>query len=139
MRMEQCIKINSSVLLGIFLFLEQGDKLSPAGEGGMYLTNNQAMWERAVLFGDITRIIELESSNKRFAATSFGMKTRIAPVSAVIGLESLKKLDTSNIVRNANMEQLAHTLIPFEFKCYHQSKYWQRTYFEFVVKSPLWI
>ena len=63
----------------ICVFSLQGDKLAPAGEGGILLCRDEQYFERAVLFGDITRIIELDSPAKRFAATSFGVKTRIAP------------------------------------------------------------
>lgn len=118
----------------ISVFSLQGDKLAPAGEGGILLTNNIEYYHRAILLGDITRIIELETPDRRFAATSFGIKTRIASVSAAIGLCSLQKLDERNAIRKANMQRLSEALITYGFDCYNDTPNWSRTYFEFVAR-----
>lgn len=76
----------------IAIFSLQGGKLAPAGEGGMLLCRDYHYWECAICFGDITRIIELKTPARRFAATSFSIKTRIAPVSAAIARVQLSKL-----------------------------------------------
>jgi perosamine synthetase len=118
----------------ISVFSLQGDKLAPAGEGGMLLTDNIEYYHKAMLLGDITRIFELETQDRRFAATSFGIKTRIAPVSATIGLNSLNKLDGRNAIRKANMLRLSEALQTYGFNCYTDTKDWSRTYFEFVAR-----
>jgi perosamine synthetase len=111
----------------------QGDKLAPAGEGGILLTNNYDYYERAICLGDITRIIELETPQRRFAATSFGVKTRIAPLSAAIGVEQLKKLKKHNQMRNENIIYLSGKLEKLGFNCYLDTKQSKRTYFEFII------
>lgn len=121
----------------ISVFSLQGDKLAPAGEGGILLTNDYDLYERAILFGDITRIIELETPARRFAATSFGIKTRIASVSAAIGLSSLKKLDDTNAIRKKNMLKLSSALESYGFCCYRDNEKWSRTYFEFTARVEI--
>lgn len=111
----------------------QGDKLAPAGEGGIFLTENYDYYERAICLGDITRIIQLETPQRRFAATSFGVKTRIAPLSAAIAVEQLKKLDSHNQIRNQNAIYLSHKLEKLGFQCYRDKEYTERTYFEFII------
>ena len=65
----------------VSVFSLQGDKLVPAGEGGVLMTDDDATYDRALCMGDITRIIRMPTADRRFAATSFGIKTRIAPMS----------------------------------------------------------
>ena len=69
----------------VSVFSMQGDKLVPAGEGGVLLTDDEAIHRRAVCLGDIRRILDQPLPDKRFAATGLGMKTRIAPMSAARG------------------------------------------------------
>ena len=121
----------------ISVFSLQGDKLAPAGEGGILLTNNIEHYHKAILLGDITRIYEMETNDRRFAATSFGIKTRIASVSAAIALDSLKKLDKNNVVRKANMEKLSQALSTYGFNCYSDTPKWSRTYFEYVARPSI--
>ena len=94
----------------ISVFSLQGDKLAPAGEGGIFLTNNYEYYEKALCLGDITRIIELQTPSRRFAATSFGIKTRIAPMSAAVGINQLKQLKKHNNLRNHNLIYLSNKL-----------------------------
>jgi perosamine synthetase len=121
----------------ISVFSLQGDKLAPAGEGGILLTDNIEYYHKAMLLGDITRILDLDTPDRRFAATSFGIKTRIASVSAAIALGSLKKLDERNAVRKANMKRLSEALSTYGFDCYSDTPNWSRTYFEFVARPRL--
>lgn len=118
----------------VSVFSLQGEKLAPAGEGGIFLTNDRSLWERANLLGDITRILELPGADRRFAATSFGIKTRIAPVSAAIGLEQLKKLPTHNAVRKANLTPISDALARHGFATYGDDRNRSRVYFEFLVR-----
>lgn len=118
----------------ISVFSLQGDKLAPAGEGGIFLTDNPAYRERAICLGDITRIIELRSPAMRFAATSMGIKTRIAPMSAALGRVSLRKLPAHNRVRNENHHWLSQHLERLGFDCFLPPPGVERVYFEFLVR-----
>ena len=118
----------------ISVFSLQGDKLAPAGEGGIFLTDNPDYWERAICLGDITRIIELPGPLMRFAATSMGIKTRIAPMSAALGRVSLRNLPEFNRVRNENHRWLSEHLERLGFDCFLPSPGIERVYFEFLIR-----
>jgi dTDP-4-amino-4,6-dideoxygalactose transaminase len=118
----------------ISVFSLQGDKLAPAGEGGIFLTNNYEYYEKAVCLGDITRIIELQTPARRFAATSFGIKTRIAPMSAAIGINQLKKLKEHNTLRNKNHINLSNKLEKLGFHTFLAPEHIQRVYFEYLIQ-----
>jgi dTDP-4-amino-4,6-dideoxygalactose transaminase len=118
----------------ISIFSLQGDKLAPAGEGGIFLTNNYDYYEKAVCMGDITRIIELQTPSQRFAATSFGIKTRIAPMSAAIGINQLKKLKEHNTLRNQNHIHLSNNLEKLGFNTYLSPEHIERVYFEYLIQ-----
>jgi perosamine synthetase len=118
----------------VAVFSLQGDKLAPAGEGGVLLTSDKYIFERACLFGDITRIIELETPDRRFAATSFGMKTRIAPLSAAVGRVQLRHLAARNAARNANLTYLSPLLEALGFHTFLPPPHIERTYFEFLIR-----
>ncbi len=118
----------------ISVFSLQGDKLAPAGEGGIFLTDDPGYWERAVCLGDITRIIELGSPSRRFAATSMGIKTRIAPMSAALGRVSLRKLPEFNRIRNLNHRWLSAQLEELGFDSFLPKAGVERVYFEFLVR-----
>jgi dTDP-4-amino-4,6-dideoxygalactose transaminase len=121
----------------ISVFSLQGGKLAPAGEGGMLLCNSYEYWERAVCFGDITRIIELETPARRFAATSFGIKTRIAPISAAIARTQLARLKDNNQTRNHNLQYLSAGLEKLGIHTFLPPAHIQRVYFEFLVRPDL--
>ncbi len=116
------------------VFSLQGDKLAPAGEGGILLCDDDRYYERAQCLGDITRIIELDSPARRFAATSMGVKTRIAPMSAALGQVSLRQLPAANALRNANHRRLSEHLEPLGFDCFLPSQGTDRVYFEFLIR-----
>ncbi len=118
----------------ISVFSMQGDKLVPAGEGGMFLTDDPEFYERALCLGDIRRIIALPLPAKRFAATSFGIKTRIAPMSAALGRAMLARLPVTNAVRNANHRMLSDALEPLGFDCFLPPPGIDRVYFEFIIR-----
>ena len=118
----------------IGVFSLQGDKLAPAGEGGIFLCHDYAYFERAVLLGDITRILKLETPARRFAATSFGIKTRIAPVSAAIARSQLKQLPRHNQKRNASIAYLSQRLEALGFHTFLPPAHIERVYFEFIIR-----
>lgn len=118
----------------ISVFSLQGDKLAPAGEGGIFLCNNYEYYEKAVCLGDITRIIELQTQAKRFAATSFGIKTRIAPLSAAIGCNQIKKLKDHNEQREKNIKYLSYKLEELGFYTFLPPDHIKRVYFEYLIR-----
>jgi len=118
----------------VSVFSMQGDKLAPAGEGGVLLCDDYEIYEKAVCLGDITRIIELETPARRFAATSFGIKTRIAPVSAAIGLNQLRLLKAHNETRNKNLSYLSSKLESLGFNTFLEPDHIERVYFEYLIQ-----
>lgn len=118
----------------VSIFSMQGDKLVPAGEGGMLLTDDEAMYKRAVCLGDITRIIKLPLPEMRFAATSFGIKTRIASMSAALGRAMLTRLPVTNATRNGNHRLLSEALESLGFDCFLPPSNVERVYFEFIIR-----
>ena len=116
------------------IFSLQSSKLAPAGEGGMLLTNDEALMERAICLGDIERIRELQTPAMRFAATSFGIKTRMAPLSAAVAQVQLRRLEQRNAERNESLEYLSERLETLGFETYSAPAHIQREYFEFVFR-----
>lgn len=118
------------------VFSLQSSKLAPAGEGGMLLTDDAELMERAVCLGDIERIRELRSPAYRFGATSFGIKTRMAPLSAAVARVQLRKLEERNAQRNATFVYLSERLEQLGFETFLAPPHIQRVYFEFVFRCP---
>ena len=116
------------------VFSLQSRKLAPAGEGGMLVCNDAQLLERAICLGDITRIRALESAACRFAATSFGVKSRIAPVSAAIARVQLRHLAARNARRAANLAYLSAGLQDLGFGTFPPPDDVERTYFEYHVR-----
>lgn len=118
----------------VSVFSLQGDKLCPAGEGGVLLTDDAAIHERAVCLGDITRILELDSPARRFAATSFGVKTRISSMAAALGRSQLERLPANNARRNANHRRLCAALEDLGYDTFLGPEHVDRVWFEFLVR-----
>ena len=118
----------------ISVFSLQGDKLAPGGEGGVLLCDDAGYFEKAACLGDITRIIELDSPARRFAGTSFGMKTRIAPISAAIARNQLRGLEKNNLKRNQNLVYLSESLEKMGFHAFLPPSHIKRVYFEFIIR-----
>jgi dTDP-4-amino-4,6-dideoxygalactose transaminase len=118
----------------ISVFSLQTSKLAAAGEGGVFLTDDDAYMERAICLGDIVRIYELATPARRFAATSFGIKTRMAPLSAAVGRTQLAKLDRHNQRRAANIEALGARLQRLGFDTLPSPPGTSRVYFEHLVR-----
>lgn len=118
----------------VSVFSLQGEKLAPAGEGGMLLTNNDEVIERAICLGDITRIWELTSPARRFGATSFGIKTRIAAMSAAVARVQLRRLAERNARRSESIIHLSHRLERLGLKTFLAPPHVERVYFEYIVR-----
>lgn len=118
----------------IGVFSLQGSKLAPAGEGGMLLTDNDKYHERVALLGDMMRVMELPGAERRFAGTTFGIKTRMAPLSAAVARVQLRHLAERNARRNLNLTRLSTRLEQLGIHTFMQPPDVQRVYFEFLVR-----
>ena len=98
-------------------FSLQTSKLCPAGEGGILLTDDAAVYRRATALGHYERLGRNEAPGEdpqdphgdeyaRFRHTSFGFKYRISPLNAALGRVSLAKLDARNARRNEGIAYL---------------------------------
>ncbi len=111
----------------------QTSKLAPAGEGGVFLTSSDAFMERATCMGSLERTLELQNASRRFAGTTFGVKTRLSPMSAAIARVQLKHLPERNARRNANLRYLSERLEPLGFNTYLSPAEVERVYFKFLI------
>ena len=118
----------------VSIFSMQGNKLCPSGEGGILLCDDQETWESAVRLGHYERLLGLESKNKYFAATGFGFKFRIAPMSAALALSQLSRMDERNTKRNESCLYLSHKLEALGIEAFIPSDDVERVYFEFLVR-----
>lgn len=118
----------------VSVFSLQSSKLAPAGEGGMLLTNNDEIFERAICLGDMVRILKLESPAQRFAATTFGIKTRMASLSAAVARVQLSKLTERNERRNDNLFYLSERLESLGLHTFLPPSHVSRVYFEYVIR-----
>jgi dTDP-4-amino-4,6-dideoxygalactose transaminase len=104
-------KVGTLGEIGVFSL--QTNKPLVAGEGGMFITNNQDYYERAVLlghFGDRAhQCVELPH-NRRYVETGFGHKYRMHPLAAAIARAQLPNLDAWNDGRRRNMDHLTERL-----------------------------
>ena len=115
-------------------FSMQTTKLCPAGEGGMLVTDDDELWERALRLGHFERLGDLRSPNKRFAATGFGLKLRISPLNAALARTQLARLAERNARRNENIEYLAGRLEDLGVIAFGAPPSVERVWFEFHVR-----
>lgn len=118
----------------VSVFSLQTNKLAPAGEGGILLTDDADIYERAVCMGDMMLAAGLQSPARRFAATTFGIKTRMACLSAAVARTQLAKLDERNQRRNANLVYLSKRLERLGFDTFLAPEHISRVYFEFIIR-----
>jgi len=87
-------------------FSLQGKKILYAGEGGVLVTNNKVIYERAVLFGHYrARTKQCVESDflKEYASLGYGLKFRMHPLAAALAIVGLEKLDNRINQRNENL------------------------------------
>jgi dTDP-4-amino-4,6-dideoxygalactose transaminase len=118
------------------VFSMQANKLVPSAEGGMLVTNDQQVFERVIRYGHYERLLPMkESPNRRFAATGFGHKFRMSPLSAAVARAQLRRLDQRNARRNDNCIYLSQRLESLGcFETFLAPEQVQRVYFEFLVR-----
>lgn len=95
-------------------FSLQGSKILPAGEGGILVTNDDDVFEDAILLGHYERVGTLPSDRKRYHRTGLGFKHRLSPLHAAIALCQLRKFPEINarITRNCERFRAAIKEIP---------------------------
>lgn len=90
----------------------QANKLIYAGEGGVLLTNNKEIYERAILLGHFqkrTKSVTLEKY-KYLSETGYGLKYRQHPLGAVLANALLKDVDQLIENRNRNLDYFSKKL-----------------------------
>ena len=118
----------------VSVFSMQGNKLVPSGEGGILLCDSQELYESAVVLGHYERLLSLESENRFFAATGFGFKFRMSPMSAALARIQLQHLEERNNKRSANCMYLSAKLADLDIEPFLAPKDVTRVYFEFLVR-----
>lgn len=92
-------------------FSLQGSKVLVAGEGGMLITGDSAIYDRALVLGNHGRIqYHAHDDAIRELTTGLGFKYRPHPLGAAIALEQFKNLDTWNSGRRVNFDYLMEGL-----------------------------
>ena len=85
----------------------QDGKLTSAGEGGVLITDDEDLYQRAATLGHYERLKELPDPKYRgVSGFCFGEKYRMATLTAAIGCEQMKKWDQRVLDRRANSRNL---------------------------------
>ena len=88
-------------------FSLQGKKILFSGEGGVLVTNNRKIYERAVLYGHYrarTKQCVKDDFLKNYGALGYGLKFRMHPIAATLALVGLEKLDSRIEQRRENLD-----------------------------------
>jgi dTDP-4-amino-4,6-dideoxygalactose transaminase len=101
----------------------------------MFLTGDDALAERVIRYGHYERLLPMKGSpQRRFAATGFGHKYRMSPLSAAVARVQLRHLADRNRRRSANCIALSRRLASLGcFEPFLAPDGVERTYFEFLV------
>lgn len=85
----------------------QHGKSTSAGEGGVFMTNDTEVYQRAACLGHYERLRELPNPKWRaVSGFSFGEKYRMATLSAAIGVVQMRHWKERLDVRHANTDKL---------------------------------
>lgn len=118
------------------VFSMQANKLVPSAEGGVLVTNDDGIAERVIRYGHYERLLPMKQSpQRRFAATGFGHKFRMSPLSAAVALSQFRRLDEHNAIRNRNCRLLSEHLAPLGIDPMPAPAGIERVYFEFLVRN----
>ena len=92
-------------------FSLQAHKAIPAGEGGILITRDPRIYERAALLGHFReRTAATSERYEPFVETGYGLKNRIHPLAAALALVQLRKLPERIEQRRANLVQFDRSL-----------------------------
>jgi dTDP-4-amino-4,6-dideoxygalactose transaminase len=97
----------------VSIFSLQGSKLTAAGQGGLLLTRDREIFERAVMLGHfrVRAFDDVTSPAYRaFAATGYGLNYRMHPLAAALARRQFQDLDAYLDGRTANLERLSARL-----------------------------
>lgn len=97
----------------IAIFSFQAKKLVSAGQGGILVTDNQEMFERAVLLGHFkVRSFQdvLSQTYRPYASTGFGLNYRMHSLAAAMARIQLGYLETRIAARHANFDPFSAAL-----------------------------
>lgn len=100
----------------------------------MLLTNDDTYIQRAASLADIMRIIERPPLENRFAATSFGIKTCIAPLSAAVARVQFRHMPKRNERRNENQRYLSAAHEELGLNPFLPPSHVERVYFEYLIR-----
>lgn len=86
------------------VFSLQGQKIITGGEGGILITNNKKIKDRALILGHYNKRckVEIDKSNElyKYYVTGKGMKLRAHPIAIRIAYEQFKNLNEINKIKN---------------------------------------
>ncbi len=92
-------------------FSLQAHKVVPAGEGGVLITNDPRIAERASLLGHFRQPTPgMSDAYLPFAETGYGLKNRLHPLAAALALVQLRKLPERIAQRAENADYFASRL-----------------------------
>jgi len=97
--------------VGCFSF--QATKPLVAGEGGMLVTNDEQIFRKAVALGHYERLKQFGPPLSDYAWGGFGLKLRIAAMSAAFARSQLRRLDETNARHRRTAEAIARLLEEF--------------------------
>ena len=93
----------------------QHGKTTSAGEGGVFMTNDTAVYQRAASLGHYERLRNLPDPKWRaVSGFSFGEKYRMATLTAAIGVVQMKYWKERLAVRHANTDKLGEKITAIE-------------------------
>ncbi len=117
------------------VFSLQTNKLAPAGEGGILVTNDDSLHEHCLCLGHFERILGLQTPARRFAGTGFGLKHRMAPLSAAVARVQHRHLHERNRHRNENIRYLSERIEKLGLNAFLPPPDIERVYFMFMVEN----
>lgn len=122
-------------------FSLQVNKLVPSAEGGLLVAKDPEVILKASRLGHYERLVPLKAIDHpyaKFAATGFGYKYRMSPVSAALARTQLARLDERNTLRNDACVYLSKKLAALGFQTFMSGdkglENTQRVYFEFLIR-----
>ncbi|MDP1660351.1 MAG: DegT/DnrJ/EryC1/StrS family aminotransferase [Phycisphaerales bacterium] len=123
----------------IAVFSLQANKLLPSAEGGFLVGKDPEMILQGAALGQYERLVPLKAIDHpmaRFAATGFGYKFRMSPLSAAVARSQMKKTAARTAQRTANCRRLSARLEKLGFDTFmsESGSGTQRVYFEFLVR-----
>jgi dTDP-4-amino-4,6-dideoxygalactose transaminase len=123
----------------IAVFSLQANKLLPSAEGGFLVGKDPEMILQGAALGQYERLVPLKAIDHpmaRFAATGFGYKFRMSPLSAAVARSQMKKTSERTARRTANCRELSARLEKLGFETFMSTpgSGTERVYFEFLIR-----